>query len=159
MSNNIDPRKLREKIAIVPQKTVLFSGTVSENIDWGKEDATMEQIVKAAKMADAHEFVSSFPDGYETRLGTRRRQFFRRAEATNLYCKSVDQTSLIFLFWMIVRVQLMLRRKLISKEPEEIREESHLYYYRAADYLCDGCGYDRRHGSRVISLRQASMMR
>ncbi len=66
---NIDPRKLREKIAIVPQKTVLFTGTVSENIRWGKEDAATWEIVKAAEMADAHEFVSSFPEGYETRLG------------------------------------------------------------------------------------------
>ena len=66
---NIDPSKLREKIAIVPQKTVLFTGTVSENIRWGKEDAATWKIEKAAEMADAHEFVSSFPDGYQTRLG------------------------------------------------------------------------------------------
>ena len=53
----------------MPQKTVLFTGTVSENIRWGKEDAATWEIVKAAEMADAHEFVSSFPEGYETRLG------------------------------------------------------------------------------------------
>jgi ATP-binding cassette subfamily B multidrug efflux pump len=68
---DIDPQKLRETIAVVPQKTVLFSGTVTENIRFGKEDATMEEIERAAKMAEAHEFVTAFPEGYETRLGQR----------------------------------------------------------------------------------------
>ena len=64
-----NPSNLREKIAIDLRKTVLFSGTVRDNIGWGKEDATMEQIEQAVKMADAHEFISSFPDGYQTNLG------------------------------------------------------------------------------------------
>ena len=66
---NIDPKKLREKIAIVPQKTTLFTGTVVENIRWGKEDATMEEIEKSATMAGAHDFISASPEGYYTRLG------------------------------------------------------------------------------------------
>jgi ATP-binding cassette subfamily B protein len=66
---HVDPKRIREKVAIVPQKTVLFTGTVSENIRFGKPDATQEDMELAAKMADAHEFVSSFPEGYETRLG------------------------------------------------------------------------------------------
>jgi ATP-binding cassette, subfamily B, multidrug efflux pump len=65
----IDPKLLRERIAIVPQKTMLFTGSVIDNIKWGKADATKEQIVQAAKMADAHDFITSFPEGYDTRLG------------------------------------------------------------------------------------------
>ena len=45
---NIEPKKLREKIAIVPQKSVLFSGTVMDNLRWGKEEATRDEIEKAA---------------------------------------------------------------------------------------------------------------
>jgi ATP-binding cassette, subfamily B, multidrug efflux pump len=66
---NINPEKLREKIAIVPQKTVLFTGSVEENIRWGNEKAVMEEVEKAAMMARAHDFISQSPEGYHTRLG------------------------------------------------------------------------------------------
>jgi len=66
---HIDPKKLREKIAIVPQKTTLFTGTVVENIRWGKEDATMEEIKDSATMAGADDFISASPEGYDTRIG------------------------------------------------------------------------------------------
>ncbi|WP_289142605.1 ABC transporter ATP-binding protein [uncultured Brevibacillus sp.] len=65
----LDPKKLREKMAVVPQKTTLFTGTVLENIRWGKEDATMEEVEQAAMMAQAHEFISTTPEGYDTRVG------------------------------------------------------------------------------------------
>lgn len=65
----INPSKLREKISIVPQRTILFTGTIIDNIKWGKEDAAMYEIENAAKMAEAHEFIMSFPEGYQTRLG------------------------------------------------------------------------------------------
>ena len=57
---------LRSSIAMVLQKNVLFSGTIKENIRWGKPDATDEEIVEACKLAQADEFISSFPDGYDT---------------------------------------------------------------------------------------------
>ncbi|PYI56581.1 ABC transporter ATP-binding protein [Paenibacillus flagellatus] len=67
----VDPRRLRETIAVVPQKSVLFSGTVLDNIRWGQEDASREDIERAARIAEAHEFVSAFPEGYETVIGQR----------------------------------------------------------------------------------------
>lgn len=59
---------LREEVSMVLQKNVLFSGTISENLRWGNKNATDEEIVEACKIADAHSFISSFPDGYNTDL-------------------------------------------------------------------------------------------
>lgn len=58
-------------MGIVPQDTILFSGTIKDNIRWGKEDATDEEIIEAARVAQAHEFIMSFPEGYDTQLGQR----------------------------------------------------------------------------------------
>jgi ATP-binding cassette subfamily B protein len=59
---------LREEVSMVLQKNVLFSGTIAENLRWGNKNATDEELVEACKIADAHEFISSFPDGYNTDL-------------------------------------------------------------------------------------------
>lgn len=67
----VEPAKLRERIAVVPQKSVLFSGSIEENIRWGKEGATEEEVVRAACIAEAHPFVSKLPEGYDSRLGQR----------------------------------------------------------------------------------------
>jgi ATP-binding cassette, subfamily B, multidrug efflux pump len=66
---NFSPERLRERIAIVPQKTILFTGSVEENIKWGNEKATIEEVEKAAMMAGAHDFISQAPEGYQTKLG------------------------------------------------------------------------------------------
>ncbi len=60
---------LRDSVAMVLQKNVLFSGTIEENLRWGNANATMEQIEEAARVAQAHDFVTSFPNGYQTDLG------------------------------------------------------------------------------------------
>jgi ATP-binding cassette subfamily B multidrug efflux pump len=65
----ISPKKLREKIAIVPQKNILFTGSVAENIRWGNDKAEIEEIAKAARMAEANDFIQAAPEGYDTRIG------------------------------------------------------------------------------------------
>ena len=62
-------RNLRDEIAVVLQQSLLFSGTIKENIRWGKFDATDEEIIEAAKAAEAHGFISEFENGYDTELG------------------------------------------------------------------------------------------
>jgi ATP-binding cassette subfamily B protein len=62
---------LRSQIGIVLQETTLFSGTIRENIAFGKPDATLEEIQAAARAAAAHDFILSFPEGYDTHVGER----------------------------------------------------------------------------------------
>jgi ATP-binding cassette subfamily B protein len=62
---------LRRQIGIVLQETVLFGGTVRENLAYGRPDASDEEIVAAAKTAEAHDFIAAFPDGYDTAVGER----------------------------------------------------------------------------------------
>ncbi len=64
-----DIETLRNSVAMVLQKNVLFSGTIRENLLWGDVNATQEEIEKATKAAQAHDFIMSFPDGYDTDLG------------------------------------------------------------------------------------------
>lgn len=63
---NYDIKTLRNQVAMVLQKNVLFSGTIKENLRWGNEEATDEEMVKACKLAQADEFIQTFPDGYDT---------------------------------------------------------------------------------------------
>lgn len=60
---------LRESVSMVLQKNVLFSGTIAENLRWGNENATDEELKRACRIADADSFVEAFPDGYNTDLG------------------------------------------------------------------------------------------
>ncbi len=64
-----DLKALRDAVAMVLQNNVLFSGTIRENLKWGNEDATDEQIAAACRIVQAHEFVMGFPEGYDTDLG------------------------------------------------------------------------------------------
>ena len=62
---------LREQIGIVLQDNILFSDSVKSNILMGKPDATDEEVIEAAKAANAHDFIMSLPEGYETKVGER----------------------------------------------------------------------------------------
>ncbi|HEY9002900.1 MAG TPA: ABC transporter transmembrane domain-containing protein [Mucilaginibacter sp.] len=62
---------IRNRVAIVPQDVMLFGGTIQENIAYGKLSATKEDIIKAAQRANAHQFIMSFPEGYDTVVGER----------------------------------------------------------------------------------------
>lgn len=62
---------LRRNLALVPQEVLLFGGSIKENIAYGKPDATEEEIIGAAKKANAHDFITRLPDGYETVVGDR----------------------------------------------------------------------------------------
>lgn len=68
---NLTQASLRQQIAIVPQETMLFGGTIFENILYGQLNASHDEIVAAAKAANAHEFIEGLPDGYETIVGER----------------------------------------------------------------------------------------
>lgn len=94
--------ELREKIGIVPQKAVLFTGTVAENIRWGKKNASDEEIRTAAGIAKADEFISKLPDGYNTMIsrggqnlsgGQKQRLTIARAIVSNPEILILDDSS------------------------------------------------------------------
>ncbi|MCJ8209656.1 ABC transporter ATP-binding protein/permease [Mucilaginibacter sp. RS28] len=62
---------IRNQVAIVPQDVLLFGGSIAENIAYGKRNASREEIIEAAKRANAHQFISNFPEGYDTMVGER----------------------------------------------------------------------------------------
>ncbi|MGR3763684.1 ABC transporter ATP-binding protein [Rossellomorea sp. NS-SX7] len=64
-------KSLRKNIGVVLQESFLFSSTIKANICYGRPEATMEEIIEAAKMAQAHDFITELPDGYDTKLGER----------------------------------------------------------------------------------------
>jgi ATP-binding cassette subfamily B protein len=66
---SIPQKDLRSQIGVVLQETFLFSGTILENIAYAKPDASLEYVIRAAKVANAHDFIMRFPDGYDTRVG------------------------------------------------------------------------------------------
>ncbi len=76
---------LRRNISMVLQDTFLFNGTVLENIMYGVDEATTKQVERAARIANAHDFIMSMPDGYNTRIGEPRFSPLGRAKAAAVY--------------------------------------------------------------------------
>jgi ABC-type multidrug transport system fused ATPase/permease subunit len=64
-------RELRSQMAVVPQEVLLFGGTILDNIAYGRPGASDAEIIQAARKANAHDFISAFPEGYQTRVGER----------------------------------------------------------------------------------------
>src|SRR5207253_5104254 len=64
-------KSLRQQISIVLQEPLLFSATIADNIRYGRLDAEMDEIIEAAKVANAHDFIMGLPRGYDTELGER----------------------------------------------------------------------------------------
>lgn len=69
--STVNLHSYRSQIAVVPQETVLFTGTIKDNICYARPDATMEEIISAAKSANAHDFIEEMPDGYNTKVSER----------------------------------------------------------------------------------------
>src|SRR5207302_6830567 len=67
----VSERSLRSQLGVVPQEGFLFSGTVRENIAFGRPDASEDEIREAARAVGAHEFIERLPDGYDTEVGER----------------------------------------------------------------------------------------
>lgn len=69
--NSVNLHSYRNQLAIVPQDTALFTGSIRDNILYGRDDATNEEVESAAKYANAHDFITQMPDGYDTKVGER----------------------------------------------------------------------------------------
>ena len=68
---DIDPHELRSRVGMVLQQSLLFSGTIRDNIRYGRPEATQEEVESAARAAQAHDFIANMPDGYDTVIGQR----------------------------------------------------------------------------------------
>lgn len=121
--STMDRAKLRQQFSMVLQDTWLFNGTVFENIAYGKEDATMDEVVAAAKKARIHQFICSLPDGYNTVINE---------ESTNI---SSGQKQLL----TIARAYLVDRKMLILDEAtSNVDTRTEILIQKTMDELMQG---------------------
>lgn len=121
-----DLNSLRKQISVVLQKNVLFSGTIKENIRWGKPDATDEEIEEVCRIAQAHDFIMQLPDGYDTKIerggtnvsgGQKQRLCIARALIARPKVLILDDSTSA----VDTRTDAMLRKALASFIPESTK--------------------------------------
>lgn len=96
--STMDIHKLREKIGFVPQKANLFSGSIADNIRFGKPDATMEEVIHAARVAQAYDFIMEKPHQFDEHIVEGGNQCVRGAKAASLHCpRSCAQAGNLYL--------------------------------------------------------------
>lgn len=83
---NVTLESLREQISSVMQDVFLFNGSIKENIAYGKKDASEEEIIQAAQIACAHDFIMSMPEGYETYIGERGVRLSGGQKCSGVHC-------------------------------------------------------------------------
>lgn len=118
-----DMHSLRDQVAVVLQKNVLFSGTIKENLRWGNKDATDEELVHACKLAQADNFISELPDGYNSRVeqggknfsgGQQQRLCIARALLKNPKILILDDSTSA----VDTRTDMLIRKAMYEEIPE-----------------------------------------
>lgn len=113
-------KTLRDQIGMVQQDVYLFAGTILENIRYGKPDATEEEVIEAAKNANAHEFITSFPEGYDTDIGQRGIKLSGGQKQRLSIARAIAKQPKVFLFddsfsALDYKTDLALRKALAEK--------------------------------------------
>ncbi|MBD3293033.1 MAG: ATP-binding cassette domain-containing protein, partial [Armatimonadia bacterium] len=119
----MDPQRLRQHMSIVPQETLLFGGTVRENIAYGRPEATDEEIIAAAKAANAHGFITQLPEGYDTQVGERGTQL------------SGGQRQRVAIARAVVRNPRIM---ILDEATSSLDNESETAIHRALDTILEG---------------------
>lgn len=101
--------QLRQKIGIVPQKALLFTGTIADNIRWGHEHATDEEVAQAAAIAQADEFISNLPEKFDAPI-TRGGLICREDKSSDLPLPELLSAIRKFSFWMTPQAHLICYR-------------------------------------------------
>lgn len=139
---SIQHEHMRSQIGVVLQETFLFSGTIMENIMYSKPDATMEEVIQAARVANAHDFIIGFPDGYDTKLeengnnlsgGERQRLAIARAVLNNPRILILDEATASLDIETETAIQEALRR--VTRNRTTIAIAHRLSTLRNADRL------------------------
>ena len=116
-----DLEALRDQVSMVLQKNVLFTGTIYDNIRWGDENATDEEVQRVCRLAQADGFVREFPDGYDTMIAQGGKQCFRRSETAFVYCTGTAEKTENIEFWMTPQARWIQRTDALIRKA--FREE------------------------------------